>query len=95
MIVAQVWTNRVKNTHESGTRRKAWLREMGSKGKIIMAGRYPDYSGGINVWKVDNLQEAEAIVADDPSVKEGLIDYFLKEWMVGFNYTVNPPRVVS
>lgn len=60
-----------------------------------MAGRYPDYSGGINVWKVDSFQEAEAIVADDPSVREGLIDYFLKEWMVGFNYTVNPPRVVS
>jgi uncharacterized protein len=94
MIVAEIYTAKAKYPTGSGERRKVYLRDQGKKGNIVMAGRYPDGHGGIVVWKVDSLEKAKSLADDDPFVKEGLISFELNEWKVGFDYTIDPPRIV-
>ena len=74
---------------ELRARHQAYVREQGEKGRIVLAGRFTDVSGGVIIWKFNSKDEAESIVANDPFVLEKYATYQLKEWSYnpGFDYT--------
>lgn len=67
---------RVRNAAPSHTEHWQGLRLTAHRG-----GPFADRTGGLITFVVDELAEAEAAVAGDPFVREGLLErYWLKEW---------------
>jgi len=67
-------------TSELRSRHQSYVREQGQKGKLVLAGRFTDVSGGLIIWKPNSKEEAENIAAHDPYVLEKYATYQLKEW---------------
>lgn len=53
-------------------------------GKLILLGPFTDdgYWRGVFVFKVDSLEEAEALAASDPSVQAGRMAFEFHPWMI-------------
>jgi uncharacterized protein YciI len=53
-------------------------------GKLILVGPFTDdgFWRGVFVFKVDSLEEAEDLVAGDPSVQAGRLAFELHPWMI-------------
>ena len=51
-----------------------------NQGRILMAGRFVDGSGGMYILSATSREEAEAIVRDDPYHKAGVRTFIMKEW---------------
>ena len=67
-------------TPELRSRHQAYVREQGKKGKLVLAGRFGDVSGGLILWKSNSKEEAESIAEHDPYAMEKYATYQLKEW---------------
>jgi uncharacterized protein YciI len=49
-----------------------------------LGGPFADRSGGLITFSAGSAADAERLVADDPFVREGLLEqYWVKEWIVG------------
>lgn len=59
---------------------KAYLQKYIDMGKIYAKGPFTDHSGGLVIYKVDNLDEAKTIIENDPVIRENSREYLLKEW---------------
>ncbi len=51
-------------------------------GTLAFGGPYLDDSGGMALLRVDDLDEAKAVAAADPSVQAGLLDWKVVPWLV-------------
>ena len=53
-------------------------------GELILLGPYTDegFWRGVVVFKVDSLEEAEALAANDPSVQAGRMAFEIHPWMI-------------
>lgn len=53
-------------------------------GKLILLGPFLDdgFWRGVFVFRVDSLEEAESLVATDPSVQAGRLAFELHPWMI-------------
>ena len=53
-------------------------------GELILVGPFTDdgFWRGVFVFKVDSLEEAEALVAGDPAVQAGRLAFELHPWMI-------------
>jgi uncharacterized protein YciI len=59
----------------------AYWRDLGLP--AYLGGPFADRSGGLITFGADSSVEAEALVAGDPFVREGLLDHrWVKEWML-------------
>lgn len=58
----------------------AYLNKYIAQGKIFAKGPFTDHSGGLVIYRVDSMEEAEAIIENDPAIKHRSRDYVLKEW---------------
>ncbi|MDG7000789.1 MAG: hypothetical protein JRN15_16980 [Nitrososphaerota archaeon] len=76
---------------EALARHVAFLRQIGDAGKLYMAGKYKDNTGGLRIWKVSNLDEAQKLAKDDPYSIEGIGRSEFKEWFPSFNYSSEIP----
>ena len=56
------------------------LRELSRAGKLKSAGELGDGEGFVEIIDVADLHEAEALTADSPLVRDGLVSWFLREW---------------
>lgn len=57
-----------------------YIHELRRQGKVVNAGRFMDGSGGMVIFSVDSLDEARALVLEDPVVKAGARRFQLLEW---------------
>jgi uncharacterized protein YciI len=58
-----------------------YLRQLNQAGKLVVAGPWADDSGALIVYDVDGEDEAHQLLADDPYVREGVLDDArLREW---------------
>lgn len=62
-----------------------YIGELHRRGKVVMAGPFGDGSGGMVIFSVDSLDEARALVLDDPLVKGGARRFQLLEWQPLFS----------
>jgi uncharacterized protein YciI len=60
----------------------AHIGRMAASGKLILAGPFMDQGDprGIFVFKVDTMEEAKAMSADDPAVKAGRLRVEIRPW---------------
>jgi len=61
---------------------KAYVQSLIEKGHQAKTGYWAQRGGGMLMFKAESMSEAEAIVAQDPLVQNGCVDYQLYEWRV-------------
>jgi len=57
-----------------------YLNDQINAGKILAKGPFTDHTGGLIIFNVRSLEEAEEIANGDPALKEGSRVYTFKEW---------------
>lgn len=53
-----------------------------SENDLFAGGGFNGSSGGMIVFKAENIESAEIIAMNDPIIKRGFFDYVLREWDV-------------
>lgn len=61
---------------------KAYVQELIAKGHRARTGYWAERGGGMMLFEATSIDEAQAIVAQDPLVKNGCVKYQLHEWRV-------------
>lgn len=62
---------------------REYLRDLLDAGKLYQSGPFPDGSGALIIYEVDDLSEAQVLLANDPFSKNGLITgATLKPWNI-------------
>jgi uncharacterized protein YciI len=61
---------------------KAYIQDLIAKGHQAKTGYWAEKAGGMMIFEAASLVEAEAIVAADPLVQGGCVDYQLHEWRI-------------
>ena len=57
-----------------------YWRDLGPRG--YLGGPFADRSGGLIIFEVDSVQEAERVIAGDPFVREALLENsVVKQWV--------------
>jgi uncharacterized protein YciI len=60
----------------------AYVKDLVAKGHQARTGYWAERGGGMLLFQADSLAEAEAIVAADPLIKNGCVEYELHEWCI-------------
>lgn len=61
---------------------KAYVRKLITKGHKARTGYWAEFGGGMLLFEASTLEEAKAIVAQDPLIINGCVNYELHEWRV-------------
>ncbi|HEY9624459.1 MAG TPA: YciI family protein [Crinalium sp.] len=61
---------------------RAYVRTLIEQGHQAKTGYWADFGGGMLVFQATSLEEAKAIVAQDPLIRHGCVDYELHEWCI-------------
>jgi uncharacterized protein YciI len=61
---------------------KAYVQELIAKGHRARTGYWPERGGGMLLFEAESMDEAKAIVAQDPLVKNNCVKYKLHEWCI-------------
>lgn len=60
---------------------KAFVAQLNAEGHQATTGYWRESRGGMLLFQADSKAEAEQIVAQDPLVVNGCVDYELHEWV--------------
>jgi uncharacterized protein YciI len=61
---------------------KAYIQELIAKGHKAKSGYWSEFGGGMMIFEAASMDEAQAIVACDPLIKNGCVNYKLYEWKI-------------
>ncbi|MCL1464453.1 YciI family protein [Argonema galeatum] len=61
---------------------KAYVRDLIAKGHQARSGYWGKLGGGMLLFQAASMDEAQALVAQDPLVQNGCVKYQLHEWRV-------------
>ncbi len=61
---------------------KAFVKELIAKGHEARTGYWSHHGGGMLLFKATSMDQAKAIVAQDPLVQNGCVHYQLYEWCI-------------
>ncbi|MEM6445982.1 MAG: YciI family protein [Cyanobacteria bacterium J06642_2] len=61
---------------------KAYVRKLNESGHSARTGYWAEMGGGMLLFQADSLEEARRIIARDPLVISGCVEYELHEWVV-------------
>ncbi|MBD1907675.1 YciI family protein [Funiculus sociatus GB2-A5] len=61
---------------------KAYIQDLIAKGHQARSGYWIQKRGGMMLFEASSMEEAQAIVAQDPLVQNGCVKYELYEWRV-------------
>jgi len=61
---------------------KTYVRELIAKGHQAKTGYWSCYGGGMLLFQAKSMDEAKAIVAQDPLIIHGCVNYKLYEWRI-------------
>ncbi|MBV9384896.1 MAG: hypothetical protein JOZ78_00545 [Chroococcidiopsidaceae cyanobacterium CP_BM_ER_R8_30] len=61
---------------------KNYVRELITKGHQARTGYWAAKGGGMMLFQAPSMDEAKAIVAQDPLVQNGCVKYQLQEWRI-------------
>jgi uncharacterized protein YciI len=61
---------------------KAFVRDLIAKGHKAQTGYWEDFGGGILLFEAASLEEAKTIVARDPLIQNGCVEFELHEWRI-------------
>ncbi len=58
----------------------AYVRELIARGHKAKSGYWAKRGGGMMIFEAESMEQAQAIVKEDPLIKNGCVDYQLYEW---------------
>jgi uncharacterized protein YciI len=58
----------------------AYVKQLIQQGHQAKTGYWRERGGGMMLFYASNLQEAETIIAQDPLIQNGCVDYQVYEW---------------
>ncbi|NER32978.1 MAG: hypothetical protein F6J93_02675 [Oscillatoria sp. SIO1A7] len=61
---------------------KAYVRDLIAKGHRAKTGYWAEFGGGMLLFEAESIEEARAIVAEDPLVVNSCVKYQLHEWRI-------------
>lgn len=61
---------------------KQFVHDLIAKGHQAKTGYWAERGGGMLLFQADSIEEARAIVAQDPLVQNGCVSYELHEWKI-------------
>ncbi len=61
---------------------KAYVQELIAQGHQARSGYWAKKGGGMMIFEAASIEEAEAIIAADPLIKNGCVNYQLYEWRI-------------
>ncbi|MBD2461358.1 hypothetical protein H6G89_09895 [Oscillatoria sp. FACHB-1407] len=61
---------------------KAFVKDLITKGHQARTGYWAERGGGMLLFQAASLDEAKAIVAQDPLIQNGCVTYELHEWCI-------------
>ncbi|MBE9181843.1 hypothetical protein IQ268_25065 [Oculatella sp. LEGE 06141] len=61
---------------------KAFVRDLITKGHQAKTGYWAELGGGMLLFQAADLDEAKAIIATDPLIQNGCVEYELHEWCI-------------
>jgi uncharacterized protein YciI len=61
---------------------KAYVKNLIAKGHQAKTGYWAEQGGGMLLFQASNLEEAKAIVAQDPLIQNDCVTYELHEWKI-------------
>ena len=61
---------------------KDYVRELIASGHQAKTGYWGELGGGMLLFKAASREEAEAIITEDPLVKNGCVEYELHQWCI-------------
>lgn len=61
---------------------KAYVRDLIAKGHRAKTGYWAEFGGGMLLFEAESIEEARAIVAEDPLVVNGCVKYQFHEWRI-------------
>lgn len=61
---------------------KAYVQDLITKGHQAKTGYWAERGGGMLLFKADSWDEATAIIAQDPLLKNNCVEYKLHEWCI-------------
>jgi uncharacterized protein YciI len=61
---------------------KAFVKALIAQGRHARTGYWAERGGGMLLFEAGSLDEAQAIVAQDPLIQHGCVSYELHEWKV-------------
>ncbi len=59
-----------------------YVRSLIAKGHQAKTGYWGEFGGGMMLFTAASLEEAEAIVAQDPLIQNHCVDYQIHEWCI-------------
>ena len=70
------------------------IRKMAATGKLIVAGPFSDDGDlrGVFIFKLKSVEEAKAMVDEDPAVKAGRLVVEFHPWFAAAGLKVDPPK---
>jgi uncharacterized protein YciI len=60
----------------------AYVKDLIHQGHAAKTGYWAEYGGGMLLFRAASMAEARAIVAADPLIQNGCVDYELHEWKI-------------
>ena len=57
-----------------------YLNDLYAAGAVVMAGPLADGSGGLTILQCGSPEEASALAANDPAVRDGILAADVKQW---------------
>jgi uncharacterized protein YciI len=64
------------------TAHKSYVKQLIANGYQAKTGYWGEFGGGMMLFQATDLEEAKTIVAHDPLVQNGCVDYQLYEWRI-------------
>jgi uncharacterized protein YciI len=61
---------------------KAYVQDLIAKGHQAKTGYWAGFGGGMMLFEAQSMDEAQAIVALDPLIQNGCVNYQLYEWRI-------------
>ena len=61
---------------------KDYVKDLIAKGHKARTGYWAEFGGGMLIFEASCWEEAQAIVTQDPLVKNGCVQYQLHEWRI-------------
>jgi uncharacterized protein YciI len=61
---------------------KEYVKQLIERGYKARTGYWAEFGGGMLMFEADNLDEAKAIIWEDPLIKHNCVKYELHEWKI-------------
>ncbi len=61
---------------------KTYVKQLIANGHAAKTGYWVEYGGGMMLFQASTIEEARSIVAHDPLVQSGCVNYELHEWRI-------------